>query len=72
MKGFGYLILVIEKIKNKNNSLDINLFIYGYIPKTYIKTYSRNIINFDEFKRINQDWVTTYPKFLNYTKIIKN
>lgn len=67
LKGFGDLLLDLEKIKNKKNSLNINLFIFGYIPKTYIKTYSRYIIDFDKFKGDNQDWISTYPKFLNYS-----
>ena len=38
------------------------------MPETYIKTYSRSIINFDKFKTNNKDWITTYPKFLDYSR----
>ena len=68
LKGFGDLLLDLEEIKNNNKSLDINLFVFGYIPQTYIKTYSRSIINFDKFKKDNKNWISTYPKFLDYSK----
>ena len=68
LKGFGDLLLDLEKIRNKYKSLDINLFIYGYVPKSFIKTYSRSIIDFDKFKKENQSWISTYPKFINYSK----
>ena len=68
LKGFGDLLLDLETIKNTNKSIDIDLFIFGYIPETYIKTFSRSIINFDKFKTDNKSWISTYPKFSHYSK----
>ena len=68
LKGFGDLLLDLEKIKNRNNFLDVNLFIFGYIPKSNIKTYAKSIINFDKFMQNNKNWISTYPKFLNYSR----
>ena len=67
LKGFGDLLLDLEKIKKNNKSFDINLFIFGYIPESFIKTYSRSIIDFDRFKKDNKSWIKTYPKFINYS-----
>ena len=68
LKGFGDLLLDLEKIKNRNNFLDVNFFIFGYIPKSNIKTYAKSIINFDKFMQNNKNWISTYPKFLNYSR----
>ena len=65
LKGFGDLLLDLKKIKNE--FLDLNLFIYGYVPECFIKTYSGKIINFDEFKKTNS-WISTYPKFQDYSE----
>ena len=68
LKGFGDLLIDLEKIRTRNNALNIYLYIFGYIPNCLVKTYSKNIINVDRFIKTNKSWISLYPYFSNYSK----
>tara|TARA_B100000963_G_C22552014_1_gene637225 strand:+ start:171 stop:1331 length:1161 start_codon:yes stop_codon:yes gene_type:complete len=68
LKGFGDLLVDLEKIKTKKLNRKINLLIYGYIPNCFVKTHSKLIINIDKFIERNQNWINTYPAFNEYSE----
>jgi len=68
LKGLGDLLLQLKEIRSKLNGLEINLFIFGCIPNSHIKTFSKELIDFDEFINENKQWISTYPKYSEYEK----
>jgi len=68
LKGFGDLMLQLKEIRSKSNGLEINLFIFGCIPNSQIKTFAKELIDFDKFINENKKWISTYPKFSEYEK----
>lgn len=68
LKGFGDLLIDLEEIRNKSNATNINLHIFGYVPNCLIKTYSKKIIDADEFININKSWISVSPSFSYYSK----
>lgn len=68
LKGFGDLLIQCETIKNKFKSLDLKLLIFGYVERSHVKTYSKIVLDIDKYLDKNRDWITTYPRFSNYSK----
>lgn len=68
LKGFGDLLIDLEEIRNQNNETKIDLHIFGYVPNCVIKTYSKKIIDADEFININKSWISVSPSFSYYSK----
>ncbi len=72
LKGFGDLLNDLENFKKTNTKFSISLFIYGYEPNCFVKTYSKYTFNIDKFLNRNRDWIETYPTFIEYSQDLSN
>jgi len=68
LKGFGDLLIDLEKIQKSIYKRKISLFIYGYIPNCFVKTHSKATINIDKFLDRNKSWIETFPTFIEYSQ----
>ena len=66
------MLIQCEIIKNELKTLDLKLLIFGYIERSHVRTYSKIVLDIDKYLGKNRDWISTYPRFSNYSKELSN